>query len=525
MDWSAWHIAGWMVAVLVPLALRRWVLIDRAKLRRRCPRCWYGMAGVPATVKGARSVWVCPECTHSARSERDLLRNRARVGRVWAVLLGAVLGYGLWVVPRVKSEGAAGVIPTTVLAMSVAGPQEGGNPFWVSTRDLAARRLDQGWAWQQSLAAFKSRVEYWGRGRLLSPESAMDAQVLEVYDASGFVGGWKEYKVARWCCGVVPPPPDEFHERLWREERDEVVDLITSTVEPDAWDVNGGQYASLTSFGTRLLVLAPPSVHEKVREVVGLLKTPAGQACPRVAFHLTVSGQVGGSTMSAFDVDDLVVAERPLENAPLGRVSRSDRETIQDICDIITSLITTEDWTCNGGDMSSIRTYRHRVFVKGPPATVDKVGKLIEHLRTPASASDHMVHTPELDAACAGDFSAGRFVAMHDVQDIYGRAVQLSYNIVDGEPQGRCYGREEVLSDVREIITGTIEPDTWSDNGGEEASCRWFGTRLIIQAPARTQVQVVGLLGLLRDREAARIHLKGSWRGFSTAPPRGAAEP
>lgn len=46
----------------------RW---DRAKGRRRCPKCWYSYEGLAATA-------ACPECGRVGKSERDLLRTRRK---------------------------------------------------------------------------------------------------------------------------------------------------------------------------------------------------------------------------------------------------------------------------------------------------------------------------------------------------------------------------------------------------------------------------------------------------------------
>jgi hypothetical protein len=58
-------------------ALTAWALLaGRSRGRRRCPKCWYSMAGVPGTR--------CPECGKDARRERRLFKTRRR--RKWAAL-------------------------------------------------------------------------------------------------------------------------------------------------------------------------------------------------------------------------------------------------------------------------------------------------------------------------------------------------------------------------------------------------------------------------------------------------------
>src|SRR5262249_34414187 len=113
VDWAVWRwwIAGGLLAATGLWVLYAALLRDRARGRRRCPRCWYDMAGVP----GLR----CPECGHAARRERSL--NRAR--RRWALApLGALClggGAGVAPLPPIRSKGW-GLFPTTPLIDALA---------------------------------------------------------------------------------------------------------------------------------------------------------------------------------------------------------------------------------------------------------------------------------------------------------------------------------------------------------------------------------------------------------------------
>jgi hypothetical protein len=65
-----WWLAGGSIAVAAA-ALLAWALFwDQAKGRRRCPKCWYGMDGVPGLA--------CPECGRTARGEPDFHHARRR---------------------------------------------------------------------------------------------------------------------------------------------------------------------------------------------------------------------------------------------------------------------------------------------------------------------------------------------------------------------------------------------------------------------------------------------------------------
>ena len=92
LDWL-FCVAGWTLGAL-GAALLLWALFrDRSRGRRRCPRCWYDMAGVP----GLR----CPECGAEQRSERRLFRTRRRWKSAAAAVLLALLGAGVGATPAI----------------------------------------------------------------------------------------------------------------------------------------------------------------------------------------------------------------------------------------------------------------------------------------------------------------------------------------------------------------------------------------------------------------------------------------
>lgn len=106
LDWL-YHALGWTLAA-AGVVLLVWALFwDRSRGRRRCPKCWYSMEGVP----GLR----CPECGREAKSESGLLRTRRR--RWVAVIAVAIIaaGYPIYKVPRIVAGGWRGAVPSTAL--------------------------------------------------------------------------------------------------------------------------------------------------------------------------------------------------------------------------------------------------------------------------------------------------------------------------------------------------------------------------------------------------------------------------
>jgi len=106
--WLALGIAFLAAALFV---LARFAIGDRARGRRRCPKCWYDMAGV---------IGACPECGRKIRSERELARTRRP--RRWMalalVLLSAALAAGRQAMPFP----AVRLVPDWVLIASIGQP-------------------------------------------------------------------------------------------------------------------------------------------------------------------------------------------------------------------------------------------------------------------------------------------------------------------------------------------------------------------------------------------------------------------
>lgn len=90
------------------LLLLLWALFsDRARARRRCPKCWYDMAGVP----GLR----CPECGREAKSEVRLHRTRRRWRPAAIAALGILAGLACDRWPHYTRGGWINAIPSWAL--------------------------------------------------------------------------------------------------------------------------------------------------------------------------------------------------------------------------------------------------------------------------------------------------------------------------------------------------------------------------------------------------------------------------
>lgn len=91
---------------------------DRARGRRRCPKCWYDLSAAVGSGEVGET-FMCPECGRVVHGERGLLRTRRR--RRW-VLIAVVALVGAWVVgqqPTVKQRGWMWLVPMWALKQAL----------------------------------------------------------------------------------------------------------------------------------------------------------------------------------------------------------------------------------------------------------------------------------------------------------------------------------------------------------------------------------------------------------------------
>lgn len=106
---------------------------DKARGRRRCPRCWHDLSRTPGLT--------CSECGHAARGEAELGKARRRWG-VAAATLVAVAAAAVWTQSIILNQGWASYVPDVLLVRLPWLLPAGSRP-----RDLLeelADRLDDG---------------------------------------------------------------------------------------------------------------------------------------------------------------------------------------------------------------------------------------------------------------------------------------------------------------------------------------------------------------------------------------------
>lgn len=150
-DWIFWLTGGLLGAL--GLWLLYWSLLrDRARGRRRCPKCWYDMSGTA----GLR----CSECGNQAKRERKMVKTRRRWGWLPVPIVLLLIAAALTRGPAYMRGGFAASLPTTVLLAMlprIEDHQDDGSWRGAALAELLTNRVGVGaaipsepmWKWQQ----------------------------------------------------------------------------------------------------------------------------------------------------------------------------------------------------------------------------------------------------------------------------------------------------------------------------------------------------------------------------------------
>lgn len=160
-------LAGFAVAGL-GVAVIWWALFrDKARERRRCPRCWHDLAHTPGLT--------CGECGFTAAGERALFATRRRWG-VAGVALVAILGFTFWTRMTVTQVGWESLLPNSAL-VGLAPVLEPPNSFEEGWRELT-RRVIHGHLSAEQHVALASRLVAMRDGDTVRAEAAEMLQDL-----------------------------------------------------------------------------------------------------------------------------------------------------------------------------------------------------------------------------------------------------------------------------------------------------------------------------------------------------------
>lgn len=91
-------------------------------------------------------------------------------------------------------------------------------------------------------------------------------------------------------------------------------------------------------------------------------------------------------------------------------------------------------------------------------------------------------------------------------QGMFGQSQGMEDRNQEGDEAGQ--GREELIEDIMDIIRQTVEPDSWRETGGGDASIRELNGQLIIYNTSDAHRQVEDLLEQLRETRALQISVE-----------------
>lgn len=137
------------------------VVGDRSRGRRRCPKCWHSLKGLPEQEMGG---WICPECGKIARRKKDMFRSRRGTPvklalLVFVLLAGGAYGKGVW---NRWGEGHPRRWTPTLPAVLLVARAPDSLPSAIAAvnsglEGMLASRVRTGWMpdWQQDLLAWR----------------------------------------------------------------------------------------------------------------------------------------------------------------------------------------------------------------------------------------------------------------------------------------------------------------------------------------------------------------------------------
>jgi hypothetical protein len=194
-----WQVGAIALGLSGLVLLARALLSDRARGRRRCPRCWYDMT----TIDGL----TCPECGRDARHERRLARTRPNPRRAAIAILVLAIAASFWLTPRVLQDWSS-VVPGTVLVMMLS---------------------------------------VWG-----DPPDVVEQQVVTRVQ-SGSATRWERLQAARWAAGEIPNAVDLALDRTLSPSNSQLLRFQSLTTPPARRHERGTTPAPLSLAGEQRL--------------------------------------------------------------------------------------------------------------------------------------------------------------------------------------------------------------------------------------------------------------------------------
>ncbi len=144
MSWI-WIAFGVLIALTGAAMAMRAVFRDRARDRRRCPRCWYEIGEVASLC--------CPECGRKAASEAALRRTRRRWRRAALGVAIMLAGTSISAWPAVRGEHWSEFVPMRVLYWAASMSEDASLVTVWRTTQTPTR-----WDWAQDAVVLNRQI-------------------------------------------------------------------------------------------------------------------------------------------------------------------------------------------------------------------------------------------------------------------------------------------------------------------------------------------------------------------------------
>ncbi len=475
---AKWLENSWWVFVAIPLAalglwlLYRALLADRAKGRRRCPKCWYDLQAAVVPVQ-------CPECGHVTPHERLLHGTHRKWGVAIAAL--ALLAAAPWTkrFPDAVRNGPARLVPTWALLQFcreehvkqwteetlLFGPKAS-SPF---AQELVRRGVEEPIPmWQSEM--FERRVRHYlvTKGEAVMPSGEED--ILRTLDAAKLPSDRS-----------IPEMEQLF---------DEVGNAMGTTVEVDWESMWQGKILKTDAVGfdtrslsarvaiDRVLAAKPTPVWLKWTRIGDRLRCEKGlDPRPTEVRGFDVGLWIDAATRRDQHKCQLIATHRTNSPSPIRDSLRwtplARDEILYRFAKVLVASVRPSDWVENGGESARHAWLGNRVLVSGPLPLHLEIRDFLSLLASPVRGAEEVHKVPS------------RNPIVYDLTPFLDALPPL-------QPDSKMH------DDLQRVITSNVAPDTWANNGGEEGWILGFGSLMIVSQNAQNQLVVAGLLNDLR---------------------------
>lgn len=475
---AAWLSNSWWVLVATVLAafglwlVYRGLLADRAKGRRRCPKCWYELQAAAMPVQ-------CTECGRVAKSERELRRTHRRWG-------GAVAGVALIAIspwtqrfPDAVRHGPARLVPTWALLQFCGDEQvkqwteetllfgpKSASPF---AQELVRRGVEEPIpVWQSEMFERRVRQYLVSKGEAVLPSG--EEETLRMLDAAKL-------------------PSDRSipeMEQLFAE----VGKAMGTSVEVDWESMWQGKILKTDAVGfdtrtlsarvalDRVLAAKPSPVWLKWTRLGERLRCEKGSdPRPREMQGFDVGTWIDAAMRRDQRKCQLIATHRTPSTSPIRDNLRwtplPRDEFLYRFAKVLVASVRPTDWVENGGDVARHAWLGNRVLVTGPVPLQIEIREFLSLLASPVRGAEDVHHNPRQNPVA------------YDLAEFLDALPPL-------QPDSN------MLDELQKVITSNVAPDTWVNNGGDEGWILDFGTLMIVSQNEQNQRVVAGLLDDLR---------------------------